>query len=108
MDNFNTTDNIEQQKCEALTSNNATSDDPATYCPAKWDTLLCWPPTLAGTTANQSCPSHHYGFDNRRLAFRECWPNGTWYIHPKSHKDWSNYTTCIDQEDLEVRWISVG
>lgn len=75
------------------------------FCPAKWDTLLCWPPTLAGTTANQSCPANYLGYDKRKLAFRECWANGSWYIHPVSQKDWSNYTTCIDQEDLEVNQL---
>lgn len=78
------------------------SDFNSTFCPAKWDTLLCWPPTPPGSVAQQSCPRNHYGYDYKRYAYRECWPNGTWYTHPKSQKDWSNYTTCVDQEDLEV------
>lgn len=81
---------------------NFLSVEGARYCPAKWDTLLCWPPTLAGTTASQNCPRNYYGYDSRRFAYRVCWPNGTWYIHPQSQKDWSNYTTCVDREDLEV------
>ncbi|CAG2055473.1 unnamed protein product [Timema podura] len=26
------------------------------YCAAVWDTVLCWPPTLAGATVSQRCP----------------------------------------------------
>lgn len=81
------------------------SSDKRLYCPAKWDTLLCWPPTLAGVTANQSCPASQLGYDTRKFAFRECWPNGSWYKHPASQKDWSNYTTCIDRDDLQVNNI---
>lgn len=28
----------------------------AVYCNAVYDGILCWSPTLAGTTTNQSCP----------------------------------------------------
>ncbi|XP_018326339.1 calcitonin receptor-like isoform X2 [Agrilus planipennis] len=86
------------------TCENATSELPrneSLYCPPKWDSLLCWPLTPAGATANQSCP-RIYGYDTKRFAFRECWTNGSWYIHPISKKDWSNYTTCVNNEDLEV------
>ncbi|XP_018326338.1 calcitonin gene-related peptide type 1 receptor-like isoform X1 [Agrilus planipennis] len=87
------------------TCENATSELPrneSLYCPPKWDSLLCWPLTPAGATANQSCP-RIYGYDTKRFAFRECWTNGSWYIHPISKKDWSNYTTCVNNEDLEFR-----
>lgn len=35
-------------------------------------------------------------------AFRECDSNGSWFIHPDTGQPWSNYSTCIDFEDLEV------
>ncbi|KAG8232146.1 hypothetical protein J437_LFUL012118 [Ladona fulva] len=35
------------------------------------------------------------------LAYRECTKDGTWFLHPDSNKTWSNYTTCVDFEDLE-------
>lgn len=41
-------------------------------------------------------------FDSRRFAFKECWLNGSWYHHPESGKEWSNYTDCVDFEDLKV------
>lgn len=74
----------------------------SSYCPARWDEELCWPPTPPGTIAQQKCPEGHLGWDFRRFAHRECWPNGTWFIHPQSNKEWSNYTNCVDQEDLDV------
>ncbi len=37
------------------------------------------------------------------LAHKDCTEEGTWWVHPGSNRTWSNYTTCIDTEDLEVR-----
>ncbi|GLH09982.1 Diuretic hormone receptor [Gryllus bimaculatus] len=45
------------------------------------------------------------GFDPRRSAFRVCLDNGTWFHHPQSNRSWSNYTTCIDMEDLQFRQV---
>jgi len=28
--------------------------------------------------------------------------DGTWFRHPESGQKWSNYTMCVDLEDLEV------
>lgn len=28
-------------------------------------------------------------------AYKVCWPNGTWYVHPQTGKQWSNYSTCL-------------
>lgn len=39
------------------------------------------------------------------FAHKECEPNGTWYLHPETHKTWSNYTSCIDQADLWVSFV---
>ncbi|KAK6620445.1 hypothetical protein RUM44_006846 [Polyplax serrata] len=36
-------------------------------------------------------------------AHKECDSNGSWYKHPETQKPWSNYTTCVDQDDLSVR-----
>ncbi|XP_049822386.1 calcitonin receptor-like [Aethina tumida] len=69
------------------------------FCPEVFDKELCWPETPAGTIANQSCPLS-VGYDPTRLAFRECWPNATWFTL-KDNKTWSNYTKCIDMEYLE-------
>ncbi|EEB16592.1 class B secretin-like G-protein coupled receptor GPRcal1, putative [Pediculus humanus corporis] len=68
------------------------------YCEGTFDGWSCWPDTPAGTTANVSCPGFVTGFDPK-----QCDSNGSWYKHPETQKPWSNYTTCVDQEDLSAR-----
>lgn len=71
-----------------------------------FDGLTCWPATPAGQTAKKPCPDFILGWDKRRSAFRECTSNGTWFKHPlPPHKEWSNYTTCVDYEDLQASLI---
>lgn len=41
-------------------------------------------------------------------AHKECEANGDWYIHPESNKTWSNYTTCVNKQDFEVKTASCG
>nr|CAH7712956.1 unnamed protein product [Callosobruchus chinensis] len=61
---------------------------------------VCWPETPAGNIANHSCPKiAHLGFDSNRYAFRECWPNSTWFR--RENRTWSNYTQCVNQEEFE-------
>lgn len=43
------------------------------------------------------------GFNPNRMAFKVCLEDGTWFRHPETNKTWSNYTTCVDQEDLVFR-----
>lgn len=31
-----------------------------------------------------------------------CLQDGSWFKHPDSNKTWSNYTTCVDLDDLKV------
>lgn len=33
---------------------------------------------------------------------KTCLPDGSWFKHPDSNKTWSNYTTCVDLDDLKV------
>lgn len=33
---------------------------------------------------------------------KACLPDGSWFKHPDSNKTWSNYTTCVDLDDLKV------
>lgn len=82
---------------------------------------MCWDRTHAGETISQNCPDFVAGFDHYRLAYKtyiknnkqkknynnkknsfSCLEDGTWFAHPESGKEWSNYTTCVDVEDLEV------
>lgn len=41
------------------------------------------------------------------MAHKFCTEEGTWFRHPESNLIWSNYTTCVDVEDLEVNEIMV-
>ncbi|EAA00956.4 AGAP001175-PA, partial [Anopheles gambiae str. PEST] len=73
------------------------------FCPRRFDGWSCWEPTLAGTVAENWCPKFVLGFDPRRLAYRTCHENGSWFVHPHSGREWSNYTNCIDTEDMQLR-----
>lgn len=42
------------------------SMSPGTYCPGTWDGWLCWPDTIAGSSAYASCPEFITGFDPLR------------------------------------------
>ncbi|KAG8233105.1 hypothetical protein J437_LFUL013296 [Ladona fulva] len=89
------------------------------WCPLEFDGWTCINATPAGENAIFPCPYFVVGFDTNRnleiysffacfilfspgLAYRECTKDGTWFVHPESNKTWSNYTTCVDFEDLEV------
>ncbi|KAF4532648.1 hypothetical protein B566_EDAN009829, partial [Ephemera danica] len=70
-------------------------------CPMLFDGWSCWDYTLAGDNAYASCPKYITGFDSSLgLAFRTCTENGSWFEHPATGRPWSNYTTCVDVEDL--------
>ncbi|KAL4717451.1 hypothetical protein ACJJTC_000600 [Scirpophaga incertulas] len=72
-------------------------------CPRTFDGFSCWDETPASATAYQSCPEFVIGFDASRYAYKRCMENGTWFLHPEGNKPWTNYTTCIDVEDLSFR-----
>ncbi|XP_061506465.1 uncharacterized protein LOC1281991 isoform X2 [Anopheles gambiae] len=80
-----------------------TTDGSTVFCPRRFDGWSCWEPTLAGTVAENWCPKFVLGFDPRRLAYRTCHENGSWFVHPHSGREWSNYTNCIDTEDMQLR-----
>ncbi|KAF8767821.1 Calcitonin gene-related peptide type 1 like protein [Argiope bruennichi] len=42
-------------------------------------------------------------FDGWGSAHKECNPDGSWYRHPDTNRTWSNYTTCVDKDDLTFR-----
>ena len=42
-------------------------------------------------------------FSRGRSAFKYCDVNGSWWTHPLTNKTWSNYTNCVDFEDLNFR-----
>ncbi|NP_001127735.1 neuropeptide receptor B4 isoform X1 [Bombyx mori] len=78
-------------------------DENAPRCPKTFDGFSCWDETPSNTTVVQNCPELINGFDPSRTAFKECLENGTWLEHPESKKVWTNYTTCIDYDDLRFR-----
>ena len=47
--------------------------------------------------------SPHAGF-----AHKICTEDGTWFRHPDSNSVWSNYTTCVDHADYEVKSWSLS
>ncbi|KAM3968611.1 neuropeptide receptor B4 [Aphomia sociella] len=73
------------------------------WCPRNFDGFACWDATPASTTSYQQCPEFIVGFDPKRYAYKRCTENGTWYVHPETKKSWTNYTTCVDFEDLDFR-----
>ncbi|XP_038216776.1 calcitonin gene-related peptide type 1 receptor-like [Zerene cesonia] len=74
-----------------------------TYCPRTFDGFQCWTETPAGTTVTQKCPDHVVGFDPTRYGHKTCLENGTWWEHPVGKKAWTNYTNCINYEDMRFR-----
>ncbi|XP_055642739.1 calcitonin gene-related peptide type 1 receptor isoform X2 [Toxorhynchites rutilus septentrionalis] len=73
------------------------------FCPRRFDGWICWDPQPAGTVAENNCPNFVLGFDSRRMAYKVCHANGSWFAHPESGREWSNYTNCIDMDDMKLR-----
>ncbi|XP_067131702.1 calcitonin gene-related peptide type 1 receptor-like isoform X2 [Centruroides vittatus] len=73
------------------------------YCTGTFDGWSCWNDTPAGDIAYSTCPDFILGFLPDRYAYKICNSDGTWYRHPVTNKTWSNYTTCVDREDLLFR-----
>ncbi|KAJ6636447.1 Calcitonin gene-related peptide type 1 receptor, partial [Pseudolycoriella hygida] len=92
------------RKCEKTHGNAHFNDkENQLYCPYRFDGYVCWPRTLAGTTVYEQCPNFVTGFNDNYLAYKECHKNGTWFTHPETGSEWSNYTTCVDVTDLAFR-----
>uniref|UniRef100_A0A1B6E976 G-protein coupled receptors family 2 profile 2 domain-containing protein n=1 Tax=Clastoptera arizonana TaxID=38151 RepID=A0A1B6E976_9HEMI len=72
-------------------------------CPREFDGWTCINATRSGAVAHFPCPHFVLGFDPRRFGQRICLEDGSWFRHPVSNKTWSNYTTCVDFEDLKLR-----
>ncbi|XP_061933995.1 PDF receptor isoform X2 [Apis cerana] len=75
------------------------------WCEPVWDSLLCWPPTKASTTAKQRCP-YEDGFDTTKSVEKKCGYNGRWEGQNGTNNDsphgWANYTTCMTPEMLRL------
>ncbi|XP_043593234.1 calcitonin gene-related peptide type 1 receptor-like isoform X7 [Bombus pyrosoma] len=86
-------------ECLQLQAMNSTPP-PEPYCRMTFDGWSCWPNTPAGTTVYAPCPNFITGFDASLQAHKYCESNGTWFRHPESDQVWSNYTTCVNLQDL--------
>ncbi|XP_053624245.1 calcitonin gene-related peptide type 1 receptor-like [Plodia interpunctella] len=73
------------------------------WCPRTFDGFACWDETPPDSTVLQPCPDFVVGFDSRRFAYKTCTENGTWFTHPQAASPWTNYTSCVDMEDLNFR-----
>lgn len=90
-------------ECRILDEALKDNKDESVYCPVTFDGFTCWNATSAGDTAQAPCPNFVVGWDGNRTAFKECLEDGTWFRHPTSNNSWTNYTTCIDYDDLVFR-----
>lgn len=71
------------------------------YCSITWDTVTCWPETLANHTAVLPCPDGILGTDPTQNATRFCYANGTWASK-------SNYIGCLsDEKHPEYKYFNV-
>ncbi|ODM93930.1 Calcitonin-like peptide type 1 receptor [Orchesella cincta] len=95
---------LESSKCGwNLATAKFIATEEVSYCPRTFDGWSCWNDTPAGETANAPCPWFVTGFEPGRLAHKECLRDGSWFKHPLTNLTWSNYTTCVDLEALQVR-----
>ncbi|KAL9918705.1 diuretic hormone 31 Receptor isoform 1-T11 [Glossina fuscipes fuscipes] len=92
-----------EAECIERLNRTATNFEPGKYCPGTFDGWLCWPDTAAGSTAYERCPDFVTGFEPSRYAHKECGHDGEWFRHPLTNKTWSNYTKCVNIDDLELK-----
>ena len=75
---------------------------PEMFCNASWDTVLCWPPTLIGSTTKLPCPQY-LKLPSGRYASKSCGIDGKWIgVHPgkeefpkEFYPGWTNYSECL-------------
>ena len=73
-------------------------------CPMVFDSWSCWNESQPGTIQEQPCPNFpHLGFSSNRPAFKVCTDEGHWWRHPDTNMTWSNYTQCVNIQDLQFR-----
>lgn len=96
---------IDRRELQCLEMLNETTESSTSrsglFCRGTWDGWLCWPDTAAGSSAYQLCPAFMDAFDPSRFAHKVCDEHGEWFRHPLTNKTWSNYTTCVNLDNLE-------
>ena len=65
------------------------------HCNASWDTITCWPPTMAGEIVKQPCP-FIFGAKENSSVYKTCGSDGRW-TEPKLWSGFghSDYNECI-------------
>ena len=71
-------------------------------CPVIFDSWSCFNSTPSGSIQTEPCPEFAYlKYSSSRLATKYCDPSGSWWVHPATNRTWSNYTPCVDFDNLE-------
>ena len=74
------------------------------HCPRIFDSWTCFQASQPGAMQAAPCPDFpllQYARD--RQAYKWCDEGGQWWVHPDSNRTWSNYTNCVDYQDLWFR-----
>jgi calcitonin receptor-like len=74
------------------------------YYPRIFDSWSCFHSTPPNSLQIEPCPDFPVlKYAKERFAYKRCDENGFWWIHPSSNRTWSNYTNCVDYQDLGFR-----
>ena len=77
-------------------------------CPVVFDSWSCFDASATGTFQSEPCPDMPLmKFSSDRLAVKYCDTDGAWWVHPHTNRTWSNYTQCVDYQELDFH-ISVN
>ncbi|KAM7300631.1 calcitonin gene-related peptide type 1 receptor [Ixodes scapularis] len=81
--------------CQSMVSVPQVSDAAEPHCPRTWDGWTCYEDTQGGSMVEKPCPAHAYYHSVeqpcQRFSKKLCWDNGTWYVHPGFHKEYTIY-----------------
>ncbi|BFZ01700.1 hypothetical protein BsWGS_04739 [Bradybaena similaris] len=67
-------------------------------CPGTWDGYACWPQTSVGQQPSIYCPAFVPLARTDRQAYKTCTVNATWFVNPKSNKEWTDYSDCFTKD----------
>ena len=80
------------------------SPTPDGYCPSIFDSWSCFNATPPNSLQKAPCPDFPVlKFAKHHSAYKLCDEDGSWWVHPVSNRTWSNYTSCVDYQDLVFR-----
>ena len=75
----------------------------AEECPLIFDSWSCFNATSPGSIMMEPCPDFaDLTFSSKRNAFKSCNSDGNWWAHPISNATWTNYTKCVNLEDMYI------